>query len=246
MPQLSKVLREDGLSPRVRGNRANAIVHRAERRSIPACAGEPPRGTRRQSRRRVYPRVCGGTPAPPPGQPGRYGLSPRVRGNLPVRCRVEPRHRSIPACAGEPFSLFPFSHLLKVYPRVCGGTAAPKAARRWFDGLSPRVRGNPVRRWRCGSCGGSIPACAGEPFFELLCPARLPVYPRVCGGTPGRRSRMMVWGGLSPRVRGNPTPTPAPAWRSGSIPACAGEPIPPAPGAAPGRVYPRVCGGTQG
>ena len=32
----------------------------------------------------------------------------------------------------------------------------------------------------------------------------------------------------------------------GSIPACAGEPIPADGGAAAGRVYPRLCGGTDG
>ena len=52
-----------GLSPRVRGNHARRpdAVHR--RRSIPACAGEPAKSDLRQSRRGVYPRVCGGTAA---------------------------------------------------------------------------------------------------------------------------------------------------------------------------------------
>ena len=50
-------------------------------------------------------------------------------------------------------------------------------------GLSPRVRGNPLRMVPRGQSLGSIPACAGEPqsFFCLTAPHW--VYPRVCGGT---------------------------------------------------------------
>ena len=52
-------------------------------------------------------------------------------------------------------------------------------------------------------------------------------------------------GGLSPRVRGNPERAGRLRGRTGSIPACAGEP--PGWGAGSGRssVYPRVCGGTS-
>ena len=50
--------------------------------------------------------------------------------------------------------------------------------------------------------------------------------------------------GLSPRVRGNRTPTQRHRPPGGSIPACAGEPRAPATATAAHRVYPRVCGGT--
>ena len=51
--------------------------------------------------------------------------------------------------------------------------------------------------------------------------------------------------GLSPRVRGNPDSNFDNNGRSGSIPACAGEPL--LAVRAPGCrwVYPRVCGGTS-
>ena len=52
---------------------------------------------------------------------------------------------------------------LKVYPRVCGGTALMRAQSTQTCGLSPRVRGNlPVGSVFAGF-DGSIPACAGEP-----------------------------------------------------------------------------------
>ena len=51
--------------------------------------------------------------------------------------------------------------------------------------------------------------------------------------------------GLSPRVRGNPSTISTATTSGGSIPACAGEPSIEERRANRGRVYPRVCGGTQ-
>ena len=72
------------------------------------------------------------------------------------------------------------------------------------EGLSPRVRGNPIDGGMHGLLFRSIPACAGEPdrmaFLNFLCW----VYPRVCGGTDGWVVFGFLTQGLSPRVRGNP------------------------------------------
>ena len=54
----------DGLSPRVRGNRAPRDGDSGAGGSIPACAGEPDDHTLLTVATRVYPRVCGGTSAP--------------------------------------------------------------------------------------------------------------------------------------------------------------------------------------
>ena len=171
----------------------------------------------------------------------RDGLSPRVRGNRhqsagaessgyqtacnPVRVGGGVGGGSIPACAGEPVSIYPSRPLLglsprgggtlrwaalcwaSVYPRVCGGTLAR-------SGLSPRVRTNNS-------------AATTRPENR--------VYPRVCGGTEVRIGCEKT----DPRA-GEPWP-PVSSWRSipacagnqskdnhnrnrGSIPACAGEP----------------------
>ena len=80
----------------------------------------------------------------------------------------------------------------------------------------------------------------------------------MCGGTSLRRIRSCT--GLSPRVRGNQVLILSLDVGVGSIPACAGEPLPSperwVPGLSPrvhlrvvgdgldGTVYPRVCGGT--
>ena len=172
-----------GLSPRVRGNPLRLPIGYTYPRSIPACAGEPPRPFRPSQTARVYPRVCGGT------RNGRIwgrcagGLSPRVRGNRRQYLGARRDLGSIPACAGEPPICTSSPGQSRVYPRVCGGTLA--ALRRQPDdcGLSPRVRGNQkwtdlgAPRW------GSIPACAGEPAPGPVLDPFCGVYPRVCGGT---------------------------------------------------------------
>ena len=38
--------------------------------------------------------------------------------------------------------IFGWRSILKVYPRVCGGTTRCRQAKSLSDGLSPRVRGN--------------------------------------------------------------------------------------------------------
>ena len=133
-----------GLSPRVRGDRELVAGARYRDGSIPACTGEPRHRSRWWPRRRVYPRVYGGTASAIGGDPVARGLSPRVRGNLlpdelegkdgrsiPA-CTGEPQAsgsmsmdlRSIPACTGEPIRRRTLMVSATVYPRVYGGTAA--------------------------------------------------------------------------------------------------------------------------
>ena len=110
------------------------------------------------------------------------GLSPRVRGNLHQPDISTSKPRSIPACAGEPEAAEKALDTFEVYPRVCGGTRYEHAAETNFGGLSPRVRGNRPARQACRRRGGSIPACAGEPYRSPGREGRSGVYPRVCGG----------------------------------------------------------------
>ena len=132
-----------------------------------------------------------------------YGLSPRVRGN---RSRATSRcahSRSIPACAGEPIAPDASVVISTVYPRVCGGTVHIRRGSAYPEGLSPRVRGNPVTVPVDAERIGSIPACAGEPYLLVELKSQRGVYPRVCGGTGGGDDCRRGQGGLSPRVRGN-------------------------------------------
>ena len=226
MPRLANAA--PGLSPRVRGNPRPRAGTGCGNGSIPACAGEPHPAVATAGRgrrwRRVYPRVCGGT------QTGKYfaildvGLSPRVRGNLGAPEGLSSQQGSIPACAGEPHPTAPSPRASTVYPRVCGGTSSSAMALRRPGGLSPRVRGNPLPGHGKGRGDRSIPACAGEPAHRRWRCAGPGVYPRVCGGTGMGSSGILSSGGLSPRVRGNPTRLMVAGTSARSIPACAGEP----------------------
>ena len=132
-----------GLSPRVRGNRDGVDAAVPCLGSIPACAGEPTDRRRRRARRRVYPRVCGGTSLRTVRTSFASGLSPRVRGNRPDPREDHHLRGSIPACAGEPSANRRSGRRARVYPRVCGGTDDGPGVEAGVLGLSPRVRGNP-------------------------------------------------------------------------------------------------------
>ena len=194
-----------GLSPRVRGNLRSGLPCTRKVGSIPACTGEPPMTGLTDSMTRVYPRVYGGTFQHCLERGKSKGLSPRVRGN-PPRLRVCFGHRrSIPACTGEPSKHKSRPLGTRVYPRVYGGTFVQTSDSRRLTGLSPRVRGNPVRQARERARGGlsprvrgnltdtasppgvlrSIPACTGEPGREEENNPSAEVYPRVYGGTGG-------------------------------------------------------------
>ena len=212
-----------GLSPRVRGSPATSLLPARQRRSIPACAGEPSTPFSADTGGTVYPRVCGGAP-------GRYLTS-------------DTRVGSIPACAGEPQRQMRLLPMSRVYPRVCGGACRPMRSltRRW--GLSPRVRGSLRRARERLSRSRSIPACAGEPSNRWVGIVPDKVYPRVCGGAYETSSGTGAHGGLSPRVRGSRLQRKHLHCRLRSIPACAGEPSRAAAAKRQSTVYPRVCGG---
>ena len=92
---------------------------------------------------------------------------------------------------------------------------------------------------------GSIPANAGEPSSPRSPSRGARVYPRERGGTRGTRMDARFPPGLSPRTRGNPTPSHAPSQLRGSIPANAGEPGAATERGLQKRVYPRERGGTE-
>ena len=134
-----------GLSPRMRGNRVPAFIRPGHMGSIPAYAGEPGCFCLWGSRPAVYPRVCGGTVNPAMARADMRGLSPRMRGNPAHAHHADLIRRSIPAYAGEPRKKNLRYWTIPVYPRVCGGTAGTRPCGHPVSGLSPRMRGNPVR-----------------------------------------------------------------------------------------------------
>ena len=113
-----------GLSPRMRGNLEVEVRVLVSYRSIPAHAGQPPVHISEPSHIEVYPRACGATPINRFPINKRQGLSPRMRGNL-FHTPIQPDiRRSIPAHAGQPFSVKSHSVMQGVYPRACGATSS--------------------------------------------------------------------------------------------------------------------------
>ena len=189
--------------------------------------------------------MCGGTAVSAGVARAPDGLSPRVRGNRPPRGSHRRSGRSIPACAGEPYTTPCCLRRPRVYPRVCGGTHLRKNAEHAVGGLSPCVRGNHHSCIPTRDTQRSIPVCAGEPCCPRLSRTGPTVYPRVCGGTPLPIGLLHHIQGLSPCVRGNPFRVAHRPQRLGSIPACAGEPCRSRDEKGGIEVYPRVCGGTH-
>ena len=233
-----------GLSPRVRGNPAHGRSPSLFSGPIPACAGQPSPRPTRPLKTRAYPRVCGATEIAtnPPG--GEDGLSPRVRGNPPLNSVTRMGQGPIPACAGQPACATSQMRHPWAYPRVCGATSSSPVAIWKVKGLSPRVRGNPVRHYCPGLGQGPIPACAGQPNLNWHCCTRCRAYPRVCGATYIETISTFCLAGLSPRVRGNPLLLSSLQALAGPIPACAGQPGNVGSAADAGWAYPRVCGAT--
>ena len=235
-----------GLSPRLRGNLLTPSLKAKYLGSIPAPAGEPAGPPSALTGCWVYPRACGGTTCAACSRKSWKGLSPRLRGNLLNAHHARQVRRSIPAPAGEPGVLCRFGVIGKVYPRACGGTRGRPTLVPDGEGLSPRLRGNPVGV--PGDClvRRSIPAPAGEPMASANRCSGTMVYPRACGGTVLPLDGLECPGGLSPRLRGNLLGLVLSSHSTGSIPAPAGEPV-----ELPRRVhhrgvYPRACGGTSG
>ena len=192
----------------------------------------------------VYPRPRGGTEIARDTEYIRNGLSPPTRGNRIAVAYPISRYGSIPAHAGEPVHYGNLPKRDGVYPRPRGGTRLVVCQANRQVGLSPPTRGNRMVCADDRACGGSIPAHAGEPVGLRIPPAPVPVYPRPRGGTRVQRRRPRPAPGLSPPTRGNPSHALNGRLCSGSIPAHAGEPAPPAPSPPAVRVYPRPRGGT--
>ena len=237
---------DEGLSPRVRGILLHVPAGRRQRRSIPACTGNPSWTAPTTAYGRVYPRVYGESQTRKPVAMGIQGLSPRVRGILPDAVADWWWSRSIPACTGNPPATRFDSRTSTVYPRVYGESTVQPLAIRPSPGLSPRVRGIRAAASPDHRHGGSIPACTGNPSTSRSRRWSAAVYPRVYGESYPNNSQGNRGRGLSPRVRGIRRPTSTSPGNPGSIPACTGNPPARCTAVRRCRVYPRVYGESLG
>ena len=167
----------------MRGNPICGSHPEAPARSIPAHAGKPTAECYGGRATWVYPRPCGETTRAGKRLQNNEGLSPPMRGNLSHEPTAVPGHGlsppmrgnpqrgrrgigvqgSIPAHAGKPYGKSGSDKGYRVYPRPCGETGPMPNSFFRASGLSPPMRGNLNRRWRCQPVKGSIPAHAGKP-----------------------------------------------------------------------------------
>ena len=79
---------------------------------------------------------------------------------------------SIPAHAGQPARALSAAAISSVYPRACGATPRVLIQLSPVEGLSPRMRGNPLQDEVLAQSWGSIPAHAGQPAASESCASR--------------------------------------------------------------------------
>ncbi len=233
-----------GLSPRVRGNPAVPHSCAPTIGPIPARAGQPVMAPPVAMTMKAYPRACGATHHRGNQRAQQRGLSPRVRGNPCNNPGYYCPQGPIPARAGQPAARQPSPRRPGAYPRACGATRHRCLFLQQLEGLSPRVRGNRGDVALGQGAVGPIPARAGQPLPGGRGRCRSKAYPRACGATQVMLNRTSPMVGLSPRVRGNLSPTRCGFSRRGPIPARAGQPAKSTHGGVPVRAYPRACGAT--
>ncbi len=232
-----------GRSPRGRGRLEQRAMANPLARSIPAWAGETYSGRTKTGAASVDPRVGGGDPITKSVSVTGVGRSPRGRGRPADTTKTRRPRGSIPAWAGETTPRATRPMMPWVDPRVGGGDWGCRTRGRGPRGRSPRGRGRPPDAQVGAGQGRSIPAWAGETRGKRRRQLANGVDPRVGGGDALRPPEMSDACGRSPRGRGRPNATTAPAARTRSIPAWAGETRPVKPRRNPSSVDPRVGGG---
>ena len=239
------VVGASGASPRLRGKPRAAATHGAQCWCIPAPAGETDRGERRQSKREVHPRACGGNGGCPRHWGRLRGASPRLRGKPSETTGSATRGRCIPAPAGETRLAEVHGRARRVHPRACGGNFAVRVTVAATRGASPRLRGKRFESVPGIGEVGCIPAPAGETSTPLPTHHVVSVHPRACGGNNFTETNGLHGRGASPRLRGKRGAANRDQCVPGCIPAPAGETVPARWRIRPSSVHPRACGGNS-
>ena len=213
---------DNGSSPRVRGTLWIAPEGEAQRRFIPAGAGNTCFRPSTARTSPVHPRGC-----------GEHDLG---------GCPGGPDVRFIPAGAGNTRGRWRCRSQLPVHPRGCGEHAQVGDGALATGGSSPRVRGTHRRRGGRGGQGRFIPAGAGNTSTVNLTVLAVAVHPRGCGEHVAELKADETRAGSSPRVRG----TLEIALRAGDhrrfIPAGAGNTAWTRTASSSPAVHPRGCG----
>ena len=223
LPELRKLTKERGSSPRVRGKRHPPWPSASASGLIPACAGKTRPWWRSRRCPPAHPRVCGENAAAERRPAPTGGSSPRVRGKHAGGEPAPGVVRLIPACAGKTHQPRRAWRVVQAHPRVCGENIISMQAFRQRAGSSPRVRGKLSRTDSARSSSRLIPACAGKTTVSASPRASSSAHPRVCGENALRYLDRAAGTGSSPRVRGKPNEYVSGIMNNRLIPACAGK-----------------------
>ncbi len=231
-----------GSSPRVRGTGAREGRPPADRRFIPARAGNrAPRWPSAQHHA-VHPRACGEQKTWNSRWRPLGGSSPRVRGTDAARRGGQQGARFIPARAGNSQLHRSDRRSGSVHPRACGEQCSWMSQNSFFPGSSPRVRGTGgLGLLGFGLCR-FIPARAGNRENAKMSGLNEPVHPRACGEQTPKVICAMIGSGSSPRVRGTGPAVSTRRCPVRFIPARAGNRRCAESGIRPEPVHPRACG----
>ena len=194
----------EGPSPRARGIRPSGRDDRHRAGSIPASAGNPPRGFLHPFFLWVHPRERGESWCTSRTCAARRGPSPRARGIRHLHPSGRGVRRSIPASAGNPPARRSRPCRGRVHPRERGESQSFFSSRQRASGPSPRARGIRRRRAPPARGGGSIPASAGNPAAAASAWCRRRVHPRERGESSAIKRTLGHTTGPSPRARGIP------------------------------------------
>ena len=170
------------------------------------------------------------------------GPSPLTRGSHDAEPGRVAVLRSIPAHAGQPRALPRRGGGARVHPRSRGAARPPGEHRGGRSGPSPLTRGSHAAEVLAVARRRSIPAHAGQPTVMGLLMVFAPVHPRSRGAASRPRRSPTRRRGPSPLTRGSHRQVLLTHAVLRSIPAHAGQPIPPEKLSARGRVHPRSRG----
>ena len=170
------------------------------------------------------------------------GSSPRVRGRPSWRSTPYGGAGLIPASAGQTAYAGQVCASPTAHPRECGADPDWSCTDEGAAGSSPRVRGRRQPRLDNGASHGLIPASAGQTPFDVKDSSNNWAHPRECGADYKGIVFNMRPLGSSPRVRGRRSPPTGNSWRSGLIPASAGQTAGDYRRGHVHRAHPRECG----
>ena len=231
-----------GSSPRVRGRLRQVRLDFTNSGLIPAGAGQTQRRTLRSAIARAHPRGCGADRPCPGSRMSPGGSSPRVRGRHGDMVVLYPHEGLIPAGAGQTAATLIWMCPPWAHPRGCGADTCFLLNASCSVGSSPRVRGrqSPSHKWV--SCGGLIPAGAGQTPSPGGSTPGHGAHPRGCGADTLVVVDKQHAKGSSPRVRGRLAVHGDFVGSEGLIPAGAGQTGSRARSTGWPWAHPRGCG----